>query len=209
MKTSAREDFLEALCMISRRTHGFPSVGDLSAHFSLSHAEVRDRLVDLERQGDILMHPGDRIELSSQGSQLGCRVMRKHQVLENFFSNILGMDPGTASDEACILEHDISDEAVERLDRYLTRPRGRGYWRRSCRPDLPTLLQFPEGTRLKVITVKCPGGCQRLSDMGIFPGETITLIHTLNNKAVVVEVKGCDIALSHEIASCIFVEKQE
>jgi len=45
--------------------------------------------------------------------------------------------------------------------------------------------------------------------MGIFPGERIKLIHTLNNKAVVIQVKGCDIALSPEIASCIFVEKPE
>jgi len=210
MKTSAREDLLEAICVLSRHNHEPPTIDELSVHISVSPAEVRDQLLTMEKQGDLQIQSGDRIELTDQGSRTGCSVMRKHQVLECFLSDILGMDPGAASEEACILEHDISDETVERLDRYLARPRGRGRRIQRGRPyNLPTLIQFPEGSELRILSVKCSGGCQRLSDMGIFPGERIKLIHTLNNKAVVIQVKGCDIALSPEIASCIFVEKPE
>ncbi|MCU0631632.1 MAG: metal-dependent transcriptional regulator [Methanolinea sp.] len=207
MKTSTREDFLEALCVLSRTKSNITTIDDLSLYLSLSPVETRNQLGLMEQQGDLHIQPEDRVELTEQGSHIGCRVMRKHQVLECFLSEILGMDPGTASEEACVLEHDISDEAVERLDRYIKRPGGRGFRMQRRWPHMPTLLQFPEGTELKILTVKCPGGCQRLSDMGIFPGERIKIIHTLNNKAVVIQVKGCDIALSPEIASCIFVEK--
>lgn len=207
MKTSAREDILEALCVLSREGAEPATINTLSSSLSLDPAELHDRLAILELQGDLQIMPGNRIALSEQGRETGCRVMRKHKVLECFLSDMLGMDPGAASEEACILEHDISDEAFERLDRYLARPRGRGHGGRQRRDSLPALSSFPEGSELQVLSVKCPGGCQRLFDMGIVPGERIRLIRTLNNKAVVIQVKGCDIALSPEIASCIFVVK--
>lgn len=209
MKTSAREDVLEALCILSRRTSSPVFLADLSESLSLDPSVTRERLVSMEQQGDLRVHPDERIELTEQGFCIGKRVMRKHKVLECFLSEILGMEPGAASDEACILEHGISDEAVDRLDRYISRPGARGRRMRRMGMYLKSLTEFPEGSDLHVLSIKCPGGCQRLSDMGIFPGERVTLIHTLKNGAVVVRVKGCDIALSPEIASCIYVERPE
>jgi len=209
MSSSTREDYLEALCILSRKSPQLPTVRDLAVHLSLDPSELEEHLDIMEHDGDIQLLPGERIRLTEKGLETGTRVMKKHQVLARFLSEVLGMDPGAASEEACILEHDISDETYQRLDWYIRRPRRRGHRMQMGRPNLPTLIQFPEGTDLKVLSVRCPGGCERLSDMGIFPGERIKIIHTLNNKAVVVQVKGCDIALSPEIASCIFVEKSE
>ncbi len=209
MSSSTREDYLEALCVLSRKSPQLPTVSDLAAYLSVNASELQEHLVHMEHDGDIQLLPDEGIRLTGKGLDAGTRVMKKHQVLARFLSEVLGMDPGTASDEACVLEHDISDETYERLDRYVRGPRRKGHKMHRGRLNLPTLIQFPEGTDLKVLYVRCPGGCERLSDMGIFPGERIKIIHTLNNKAVVVQVKGCDIALSPEIASCIFVEKSE
>lgn len=209
MKTSAREDLLEALCILSRESPNPPTIAALSGHLSKPEEEIRDHLLALQTQGDIQILPGDRVEITPEGSLIGNQVMKKHKVLECFLSDILGMDRGAASEEACILEHNLSDEALERLDQYMARPGKR--WRRgkTDRPHLPTLLDFPEGTDLKVVSMKCHGGCQRLLDMGILPGEKIRVVHTLDNKAMVIHVKGYDIAISPEIASCIFVEHVE
>ncbi len=209
MSSSTREDYLEALCALSRKSPQLPTLSDLAAYLSLDAAEMLGQLSLMERDGDLQLLPDERIRLTGKGLDAGTRVMKKHQVLARFLSEVLGMDPDAASEEACILEHDISDETYQRLDRYIRRPRRRGHRMHMGRSNLPTLIQFPEGTDLKVLAVRCPGGCERLSDMGIIPGEIIKIIHTLNNKAVVVQVKGCDIALSPEIASCIFVEKSE
>jgi len=209
MSISTREDYLEALCVLSRNSPQLPTVSDLAAYLSLDASDLQENLIQMEHDGDIQLLPDEGIRLTGKGLQAGTRVMKKHQVLARFLSEVLGMDPGAASDEACILEHDISDETYERLDRYVRRPRRRGHRMHMGRLNIPTLIQFPEGTDLKVLSVRCPGGCERLSDMGIIPGEIIKIIHTLNNKAVVVQVKGCDIALSPEVASCIFVEKSE
>lgn len=209
MKTSAREDLLEALCILSRTKPEPPTISDLSEHLSRTPEEIRGHLGTMQDQGDLRLLSGDRVELTPEGSRIGNQVAKKHQVLECFLSDILGMDRGTASEEACILEHDISDEALDRLDRYMSRPGKR--WRRGKheKSSLPTLLDYPAGSDLKVSSVKCPGGCQRLFDMGIVPGEQVRLVTTLDNKAMVIHVKGFDIAISPEIASCIFVEKAE
>lgn len=209
MKTSAREDLLEALCILSRAKPEPPTLSELSGQLSRTPEEIRGHLTTMQDQGDLRLLPGERIELTSQGSHIGDQVAKKHQVLECFLSDILGMDRGAASEEACILEHDISDEALDRLDRYMSRPAKR--WRRGKheKSSLPTLLDYPAGSDLTVSSVKCPGGCQRLFDMGIIPGEQIRLVTTLDNKAMVIHVKGFDIAISPEIASCIFVEKVE
>jgi DtxR family Mn-dependent transcriptional regulator len=209
MKTSAREDLLEALCILSRDSPDPPTIAALSWHLSKPEDEIRDHLRALQNQGDLHILPGDRIEISAVGSLIGNQVMKKHRVLECFLSDILGMDRGTASEEACILEHDLSDEALERLDQYIARPRKRWRGGNTSRPHPQTLLDFPEGSELKVVSMKCPGGCQRLLDMGILPGERIRLVHTLDNKAMVIHVKGYDVAISPEIASCIYVEHTE
>lgn len=209
MKTSAREDLLEALCILSRDSPDPPTIATLSGHLSRPEEEVRDYLHAMQNQGDLHILPGDRVEITPQGSKIGTQVMKKHKVLECFLSDILGMDRGAASEEACILEHNLSDEALERLDRYIAHPGKRWRRRKFDRPHIATLLDFPEGTELNVVSMKCPGGCQRLLDMGILPGEKIRLVHTLDNKAMVIHVKGYDIAISPEIASCIFVEHAE
>jgi len=117
------------------------------------------------------------------------------------------MERAAASEEACILEHDISDETADRLEGFIAVPRGRGRRLQRGRRRLLTLADVPEGTDLRVVTVRCRGGYERLADLGILPGETIRVVHILNHKAVVVRVKGCDVALSPEIASSILVER--
>jgi len=130
----------------------------------------------------------------------------KHRVLECFLSEILGMERSAASEEACILEHDISDETLDRLEGFMVLPNGHRKRLQGGHRKIQSLVDFPGGTELKVVTIRYQDGCERLSDLGIVPGEIIHLVNVLPQKAVVVKVKGCDIALSPEIASSILVE---
>ena len=111
------------------------------------------------------------------------------------------MDTGAASKEACVLEHEISDEAIDRLSRYIERP-GHGP-RRHCagRCREHSLLEFAEGDLLEITMIRCLSRNRRLIDLGLIPGEQITIRRKLYNDAIVVRVKGADIALSPEIAS--------
>ena len=75
--------------------------------------------------------------------------------------------------------------------------------------NAPTLLDFKEGDEVQVTMIYGARKLERLTALGILPGERILLRRKLPNNAVVVKVKDCDIALSAEVARSIFVEKPE
>jgi DtxR family Mn-dependent transcriptional regulator len=47
----------------------------------------------------------------------------------------------------------------------------------------------------------------RLLDLGVVPGERVRIKRKLANQSIVVQVKGCDVALSPEVAASVCVER--
>ncbi len=213
-----REDYLEAI-LNARDEHGRqPVFADLAAAMDVDTAAIKKVLEELVREGYCNLESGDSVSLTPEGEDLAARVRRKHQVLECFFTEMLGMDVDSASQEACTLEHEISDETIGRLSSYLTRRPGEGGagrrrgMGRGCSgiaAAIPSVLDFEEGAQVKVMMIQRPGRNQRLADLGIVPGEDLTIQRKLRNNSVVVHVKGCDIALSPEIALSILVERSQ
>jgi DtxR family Mn-dependent transcriptional regulator len=205
-----REDILEALFKVQTSGSRKPVPEDIASMLGRSPAEIRVQLRELEQEGTLIFDPDGSLLLTPSGKDIGGKVMRKHRILECFFSEMLGMSPDTASEEACTLEHGVSDETIERLGRYIRSPgmqecpgglQRRKRWRGS------TVLESSEGDELVVSCIRCDGPDARLGDLGILPGERIKLIRHIPDNGVVIRVKGCDIALSNEIASSILVEK--
>jgi DtxR family Mn-dependent transcriptional regulator len=181
----------------------------LAALLERDFGELENTLRDMERDGDLTISPDMSIVLTSQGEETGGRIMRKHRILECFFSEMLGMTPETAGKEACTLEHSVSDEAIERLGRYIRSPAGSGPRGvgRGRRWQALTLLESAEGDDLVISCVRCRGMGNRLQDLGLFPGTAISVIRKIPGNGIVIRVKESDIALSPEIAASIFVER--
>ena len=209
METSLREDYLEALFKYSQEKEKSPGISEFSAYIEKPEDDVREMIKGLEKEGDIVLE-GGLIRLSPKGRDLGRRVMRKHHILECFFTEVLGIDPDIASTEACSLEHNVSDDAIDRLHMYIRNPHSQAgvackrHGRGGCR--FTSILDFAEGAELIIRNIACHGSYNRLADLGVFPGEKIILVRKLSNNAVVIRAKGCDIALSPEIAQCVNVE---
>lgn len=204
MEARQREDYLEAIWRFLADHGKGPSVNDLGAAPGIELAEVNVILRILEEEGYVSISREGMIDLTPKGSELGRNVARRHDVLKCFFTEILGMEPVSASDEACILEHGVSDEVIDRLGIYMSREQVPG--------QIPTgslrLSDCEEGEILEVKGLMGgEAGLKRLSDLGVVPGARIVLRRRLRNHAVVVQVKGCDIALSPEVASSVVVER--
>lgn len=211
MDPSVREDYLESLCNLERERGSPAAIRDLAAFLDRDVPSVTKDILELADTGDLLAGEDGSVTLTVKGRQEGMRVVRKHRILECFFTEMLGMEPDAASRDACVLEHDIPDEAVLKLKNLISGcPAG------NCAPCarrgrtralLPTLLDVEEGSEVIVRDLMQKGRFHRLADLGILPGEHIVLRRRLNNRSVVVEVKGADIALSAEIAGMVLVEK--
>ncbi|MFA6224849.1 MAG: metal-dependent transcriptional regulator [Methanoregula sp.] len=223
MQPSQREDYLEAIQLFSEKNARNPRYEELAASLSMSVPQVRSDMAELVSSGDVCMAADGVITLTGQGKQTGTCVMKKHETLQCFLSEILGMDSSSASDEACTLEHAVSDETIDRLGKLIIthdhhRHHGKGKHHkpvgdRTCRAETdefcqsPRISDFSEGD---VVIIQCIHGrarAQRLLDLGLVPGERATIRRKLSNGALVVQVKGCDVAVSPEIASAIGVER--
>jgi len=224
MQLSLREDYLEAIQHFSEKNAHPPHYGELAAALGKQESVVRSDMEDLVSSGDVSILPGGVISLTVQGQQTGLSVIKKHETLQCFLSEILGMDSSSASDEACTLEHAVSDETIDRMGQLMVKQdspwhRGRG---RHGRQDSTTTCmlgeeecQYPsisdcsEGENVIIHCIHGRASAKRLLDLGMVPGEQASIKRKLFNGALVVQVKGCDVALSPEIASAIGVERSK
>jgi DtxR family transcriptional regulator, Mn-dependent transcriptional regulator len=210
MQPAAREDYLEAVLSLTLSRQRAPFLHEIAVSLGRDIRQTEEDMDILRREGDLTISGVGEAVLTPAGHETAERVIRKHRLLQCFLTEMLGVEPSKASDEACMLEHAVSDETIDRLDRYLDRPGvpcGRrhkrlpgksGRWRH--------LTDCEEETDLRVREVVSGDEIHRLLDLGIVPGENIRLVRKLGNHAVVVRVKGCDIALSDEVAASIRVE---
>ena len=183
-----------------------------------TETEIEKALNTLVEHG--FVHRGSKtVRLTEKGAEKAAQVARKHAVLETFLTDVLGKQPEAASREACILEHNISSETIERLDNFRDQrkpepvsPEKTEFTNHNNltrkNPIIP-LSECPEGSLLHVSMIRCFAKHSRLIDLGVIPGELITLRRKLVNNAVVITVKGCDIALSPEVSANIMVERCE
>ncbi len=219
MEHAACEDLLEAILILTERCGSPPTAGDLAAHLGRDAASLKTLLKDQERAARVSVDPSGRVSLLPDGQAIASRVVNRHRILESFLAEKLGVEPGKASGEACLMEHQVSDETIRKLSDFLGRQGGARHRSRTRGggaggdeagvPGTPIpLSEYPEGTRLRVMAIGNFSRVRRLADVGLLPGESLVLKRKLSNGSVVVEVKGSDIALSSEVADCILVEEQ-
>jgi DtxR family Mn-dependent transcriptional regulator len=222
MLPSLREDYLEAIQQFSEKNAHPPRYEELAAVLGKPESGVRSDIEDLVSSGDVSMLPGGVITLTGQGKQTGESVIKKHETLQCFLSEILGMDSSSASDEACMLEHAVSDETIDRLGQLIVEQDGlrhRGWGRHGrqmsttqCTEEdfdcqCPSISDCAEGENVIIHCIHGRACAKRLLDLGMVPGERASIKRKLPNGALVVQVKGCDVALSPEIASAIGVDR--
>jgi DtxR family Mn-dependent transcriptional regulator len=214
MLPSEREDYLEKILSLRRSLQRAPSIDEIAINLKEDSGKVAEEIKELMDTGDLISLPSGTVDLTSAGAETAERVIRKHCLLQCFLTEILGVEPEKASDEACVLEHSISDETIDRLGSYLEGP-VTARCIRSGPVDPITrgvrrITDFNEGDELCVVDIAGGRGkVKRLMDLGIIPGEKIRLLRKLGSNAVVVLVKGCDIALGATVAASILVEIQK
>lgn len=119
MESSEREDYLEAVLVRHLAAQAPPTAEDVAGDLSLEEDPVSADLKCLENQGDLVFDEKGAISLTVQGHSTAERVLKKHRVLQCFLGEILGMEEHAASDEACVLEHSISDSTINRIGNYV------------------------------------------------------------------------------------------
>ena len=111
------EMYLETILILS---HEKPTVRavDVSEHMGFSKPSV-SRAVGLLRDAGLLYvdaHGG--LILSEKGLEVAEKIYERHTILSSFLEKI-GVDKQIAADDACRIEHHISDESLEAIKRFV------------------------------------------------------------------------------------------
>ena len=111
------EMYLETIHVLLKKNSSVRSV-DVSEHMGYSKPSV-SRAVGLLKSGGYILVDGDGyITLTDRGRTVAEKIYERHTVLSNLLIT-LGVAPETAAEDACRLEHAISDESFEAIKRHL------------------------------------------------------------------------------------------
>jgi DtxR family transcriptional regulator, Mn-dependent transcriptional regulator len=110
----AMQQYLETIYDLSHETSN-PGVADIALAMNISKAGVSQALDMLKAMG-LISHPRyGKVFLTSKGRSAAKNIRLKHDTLKFFFQNILGTDPAVAENDACKIEHIISNETFAKL----------------------------------------------------------------------------------------------
>lgn len=110
------EDYLEAILMIRERNGNARSI-DVANELNVSKPSVSVAMKKLKTQGLIEFDDSGCIVFTDAGKEKAEMVYDKHRLLTKVLSAI-GVDEDVAAEEACLIEHVISDSTYEAINKY-------------------------------------------------------------------------------------------
>ena len=110
------EDYLEAMLMM-REQHGYVRSIDIAAELGVTKPSVTYATKRLRENGYITMDKEGLITLTESGYTIASRIYERHKTLTAFFVR-LGVDEETAREDACKVEHDLSEQTYNAIKRH-------------------------------------------------------------------------------------------
>ncbi len=116
--TSSQEDYLETIYHITAEKHGVRAK-DIAKEMKVKASSVTGALRVLSEKGLINYEPYGVITMTPEGKDAAEEVVRRHEVLDDFFSRILGITPDEAEAAACGMEHALPQPVLDRLIQFI------------------------------------------------------------------------------------------
>lgn len=111
--------YLETILILSKERTSVRAI-DISEYMEYSKPSV-SRAVGLLKQGEFIAVDKDgAITLTDAGREVAEKIYERHTVLTRTLVS-LGVDEETAADDACRIEHDISDKSFEAIKKHLVK----------------------------------------------------------------------------------------
>ncbi len=116
------ENYLETILILQRRTGLVRSI-DIVNEMNFSKPSVSNAMKQFRENGYITVDKQGFITLTSKGQQIAEKTYERHIILSKWLISI-GVNEQTAIEDACRIEHDLSDESFEKIKIHLHREHG-------------------------------------------------------------------------------------
>ena len=115
------EDYLEAILRLQLEK-GYARSVDVAMLLNVSKPSVSVAMKRLREDGYITMDDDHLLELTETGRSIAEPIYERHTTLASFFSG-LGVDEEIARQDACKIEHDLSEETYQAIKRMIQKNR--------------------------------------------------------------------------------------
>ena len=219
------EEYLEAIFFFNNNGKLARNT-ELAKRLMVAPPSVTQMVKKLADRGFVIYVPYKGAVLTGRGMARAQKIVRKHRLLERFFYDYLRMNKDKVHDEACMMEHALSDEAAYALCNALDNPQ-------TCPDDgnpIPRCTlnasncdecaiisergearPFTELSHLQTgergIVIPVDDGSILLKELGLFKGDEIEIIKAeAFNGPLKVKVGNETTSIEREIAAKVYVE---
>jgi len=112
--TKSLEDYLETIKILTDAGR-IVRVKEISKFLRVTEPSVVNALNILKEKGYIEQEKYGHVELTELGDKEARKILKKHKIVFGFLTNILNVSPKVAQNDACRMEHVISDETIEKI----------------------------------------------------------------------------------------------
>lgn len=110
------EMYLETILILSQKK-SFVRAIDIGEEMGFSKPSVSRAIGLLRNGGFVTVGDGGGISLTEEGKVVAEKIYERHQYLTRFLTE-LGVDPEVAAEDACRMEHVISDESFSAIKKH-------------------------------------------------------------------------------------------
>ena len=115
-RLESQEDYLETILLLSKEKETVHAI-DIAREMSFSKPSISIAMGKLKDANLITINDKGDIFLTESGLAIAEKTLEKHTILTNMLVS-LGVDKETAAEDACRMEHDISDKTWEVIKKH-------------------------------------------------------------------------------------------
>ena len=119
---ASAEDYLETILILSNRLGMVRSI-DIANELSFSKPSVSIAMKNLRESGYITVDANGYISLEPSGRAIAEKIYERHTLFSTWLTN-LGVDPQIAQEDACRIEHVISEQSFAALKQHMVDKKG-------------------------------------------------------------------------------------
>lgn len=116
------EMYLETIFVLSKKNTAVRSI-DVVEYMGVSKPSVSRAIGLLKSGGYVNMDKDGHLTLTESGLEVANKIYARHELISGFLTS-LGVSEETAANDACRIEHHISDESFEAIKKYVEDLRG-------------------------------------------------------------------------------------
>ncbi len=113
------ENYLEAILVLKKEKGRIRSI-DIARHLEFTKPSISRAINLLKNNGYVTVDKEGWIELTEEGQTIAGKVYERHSFIAAWLTSI-GVPADIAAEDACRIEHDISDETFQKVKEFVTR----------------------------------------------------------------------------------------